>query len=112
MMLQELRNIRQIPGEGIRRWFVDDDLELILWYNEMKTLEGFQICYDKLAGTRTVTWKMVTTAEGERKSILLSDGPYNRSRLIALTRESAGPSADIDDGLRKFILDRLESHGA
>ena len=107
-MLQELKNVKQIEGEGLRRWFVDDDIELILWYDLTRRLEGFQICYDKMAGTRTITWKKAVTPEGEAKSVLLSDGPYNRSRLLALAERS---TRGLDETLRSFIMDRLESHG-
>lgn len=107
-MLQELKDVKQIKGEGFRRWFVDNDFELILWYDPMKKLEGFQICYDKMAGTRTITWKKVVTPEGKMKSVLLSDGPYNRSRLLALAEHS---TRDLEESLRSFILNRLESHG-
>lgn len=107
-MLQELKDVRQIRGEGLRRWFIDDDLELILWYDPDKKLEGFQICYDKLAGTRTITWRKVTPVTGETKSLLVSDGPYNKGRLLALMKRS---SENLDENLRNFILKRLETHG-
>ena len=107
-MLQELKNVRQIRGEGLRRWFADENLELILWYDSEKKLEGFQICYDKLAGTRTITWRKASPVEGETKSILVSDGPYNKARLFALMQRS---SESLDSNLRSFILNRLESHG-
>ena len=106
-MLRELTNVRQVEGEGTRRWFIDDDLDLILWYDDERKLEGFQICYDKLAGTRTVTWRIVPT-DGGTKSILVSDGPYNKTRLYALMERS---SKGLEEGLRAFILERLESHG-
>lgn len=107
-MLEELQNIRQIKGDGFRRWFVDKDLELILWYDEAKELSGFQICYDKLAGNRSVTWKKRIGKDGKAKSVLVSDGPYNKSRLCALVERSMD---SLDDKLRAFILERLESHG-
>ena len=107
-MFQELKNVRQIEGEGLRRWFVSDDLELILWYDENKKLEGFQICYDKLAGTRTITWKMVTTTDGKSKSIIISDGAYNKTRIYSLVERD---SENLEETLRSFILKRLESHG-
>ena len=107
-MLKELTDVRQINGEGVRRWFIDDDLELILWYDLDRKLEGFQICYDKLAGTRTITWKKVSPASGETKSILVSDGPYNKDRLLALMERS---SENLDGNLRSFILKRIETHG-
>jgi len=107
-MLQELPNVRQIKGEGLRRWFISDNLELILWYDDEKKLEGFQICYDKLAGTRTLTWKMINTPDGGHKSILISDGSYNKTRVYSLVEKD---SETLDEDLRGFILKRLKSHG-
>ena len=107
-MLEELLNIRQIRGDGFRRWFVDEDLELILWYDETKALSGFQICYDKLAGNRSVTWKKRIGEDGKTKSVLVSDGPFNKPRLCALMEQSMG---NLDAKLRTFILERLRSHG-
>ena len=107
-MLKELLNIRQIKGDDFRRWFVDKDLELILWYDDAKNLTGFQICYDKVAGNRSVTWKRRIGEDGKPKSVLVSDGPYNKARLCALVEQGMG---NLDDELGLFILERLKSHG-
>jgi len=107
-MLEELLSIRQVRDDGFRRWFVDEDLELILWYDEAKTLAGFQICYDKLAGNRSVTWKKRIGKDGKAKSVLVSDGPFNKPRLYALMEHSMG---NLDAELRAFILKRLRLHG-
>jgi hypothetical protein len=45
-MLAEIRDVRQIPGEGFRRWFSDGDFDLIVWYAGGE-IAGFQLCYDK-----------------------------------------------------------------
>ena len=50
-MLSEIKNARQVPGEGKRRWFRDDDFDLIIWYDDSDTVFGFQLCYDKLLGS-------------------------------------------------------------
>jgi len=107
-MLRELDNFRQTHVEGARRRFIDEDLELILWYDRNNKLEGFQILYDKSAGTRTITWKKVKPADGELKSVLVSDGPYNREKLQNLIEKSSG---SLETDLRRFILERLKSHG-
>ena len=54
-MLSELENVRQVDGEGFRRWFADEYFDLIVWYKE-KSLIGFQLCYDKGADERALTW--------------------------------------------------------
>lgn len=45
-MLVELKDVRQIPNDGFRRWFTDEDFDLIVWYEDDK-ITGFQLCYDK-----------------------------------------------------------------
>ncbi|MCG8454256.1 MAG: hypothetical protein MI717_13865 [Spirochaetales bacterium] len=107
-MLKELKNVRQIAGERPRRWFVDEDIELILWYGEDRKLSGFQVCYDKKAGTRSVTWKRITEENGETHSVLLSDGPFNKDRVMALVKRD---SENLEEEVRQFILQRLETLG-
>jgi hypothetical protein len=50
-MLREIRNVKEIPGQGARRWFNDEHLDLFVWYDARGRIIGFQICFDK--NTRT-----------------------------------------------------------
>ena len=57
-MLEEVKNVPQQPRvSGYRRWFADDEMELILWYGESGELTGFQLCYDVSRRERAFTWK-------------------------------------------------------
>ncbi len=56
-MLHELQKVRQVPGEGRRRWFTDAYFDLIVWYAEDGGLAGFQLCYDKQGWERAFTWR-------------------------------------------------------
>ena len=55
-MLRELRHVRQIKGEGIRRCFRDPYFKLIVWYDDEDSLTGFQLCYDRQGRERAFTW--------------------------------------------------------
>ena len=45
-MLKELVHVRQIEGEGFRRWFRDADFDLIVFFHEKDgEITGFQLCY-------------------------------------------------------------------
>ena len=55
-MLTEIRNPRQVAGEGMRRWFTDEYFDLIVWYDNAHALLGFQLCYDKQGRERALTW--------------------------------------------------------
>lgn len=100
-MLVEIENVRQVPEEGVRRWFMDKDMDLILWYDK-EILMGFQISYDKRSVQRTVTWK--SSSEGRKSSSLTCDGPYNKKRVIRLLEQNG---SEIDRNLLNFILHQL-----
>jgi len=55
-MLHEQRNVRQVPGDHFRRWFSDENLEIVVWYEESGAIFGFQICYDPRERPRALTW--------------------------------------------------------
>ena len=40
-MLTESRNIRQNPGEDHRRWFSDEEFDLIVWQTTRGQLSAF-----------------------------------------------------------------------
>ena len=56
-MLSEIEGARQIADEGKRRWFRDDELDLIVWYGDDDRVDGFQLCYDKSTRERALTWR-------------------------------------------------------
>ncbi len=81
-MLVEIKNVRQIPGEDIRRWFVDENTDLIVWYDPAaEIISGFQLCYDKKSVQRCLTWQKSSSAG---TSLLSADGRYSRNRVIRL----------------------------
>lgn len=55
-MLREIADVKQIPGEPKRRWFSDEVFDLIVWENPAGGIAGFQLCYDKGADQRALTW--------------------------------------------------------
>lgn len=61
-MLREIRNIKQIPGQGARRWFSDEQLDLFVWYETGGRILGFQLCFDK--NTRAERALTFTEEEG------------------------------------------------
>jgi hypothetical protein len=81
-MLVEIEKVRQVPGEDYRRWFVDENTDLIVWYDASgDRITGFQLCYDKKSVQRCLTWQR---SETDRKSIMSADGRYSRKRVIRL----------------------------
>lgn len=53
----ERSDVRQVPGEGSRRWFSDAAFDPVVWYEDDAKgggdgIVGFQFCYDKLGRER------------------------------------------------------------
>ena len=51
-----MRDVRQDSSDYVRRWFFDENFDLIAWYAHDGTLSGFQLCYDKAAREKALTW--------------------------------------------------------
>ncbi|MFC1556137.1 hypothetical protein ACFL67_03550 [candidate division KSB1 bacterium] len=120
-LLTEVKNVRQISGEGKRRWFADAYFDLIVWYNSDEEITGFQLCYDKQFDERALTWNKVIgytheridTGEDDlhmRKSspVLVLDGIFDFSMIAEKFKSCA---SQIDSGLTDFIYNAiLEYH--
>jgi hypothetical protein len=92
--LREIRNVRQISGEPIRRWFTSADMDLIVWFGEGGGPVAFELCYDKGHGEHSIAWNArrgythAVVDDGERRPgkpkaspLLLADGPFDARRL-------------------------------
>ncbi|MFP4113336.1 MAG: hypothetical protein ACOCZB_01890 [Spirochaetota bacterium] len=120
-MLREWRGVRQRPEEGKRRWFTDEDMDLIVWYSSEDTIRGFQLCYGKLGDQHAVTWfsdgmythAKVDDGESGRESgtkqtpILVQDGVFD-ARAVA--QEFKRESVQVDPEIRRLVYDRLRRY--
>ena len=82
-MLSEIKRVRQIQGEGYRRWFSDKFLDLIIWYND----DG---------ENKIHLYKMTP--------ILVSDGVFDNKKIVKKFREE---STEIDSNISAFVFDKL-----
>ena len=121
-MLFERSHIRQIEGEGYRRWFSDEYFDLIVWYesSELRTITGFQLCYDKERGERALTWRSnrgythdriddgETVPGPKRTPVLMPDGAFERAPIVErLEREGSR----IDQEVVRFVTQKIEQYG-
>lgn len=117
MMLRETKNIRQFPGESIRRWFSDNFFDLIVWYSPRKTIKGFQLCYQKGLDEKALTWfkgagfshSRIDNGEdrpGRHKMtpILTPDGLFDREYIVGLFRKV---STGIDSTIASFVCEKI-----
>jgi hypothetical protein len=118
-MLHEVQNARQVPGEGFRRWFTDPNFDLIVWYGEDQSVEGFQLCYDKSVKERALTWKRgkgflhEKVDDGEvplaakMTPILLPDGHFDARGIGA---QFLAASVEMDQEVAQFVLEAIKGY--
>lgn len=56
-MLKEATNVTQIDGDPRRRWFWNNYLDLVVWFDDMDEIIGFQLYYDRHGDQAGLTWK-------------------------------------------------------
>jgi hypothetical protein len=107
-MLRELRNVRQEPGDHFRRWFTDENLEIVVWFDQAGAIFGFQICYDLRSQPRALTWTQkrgfshAAIDEGDdkptsnRTPMLVANSSYDAAKLrVSFLASSDGlPSSE------------------
>lgn len=117
-MLEEKR-VSQPDGPGRRRWFVDDDFDLIVWLDGGGGVRGFQLCYDRQGTERALTWtggqgyfhNRIDDGEADptknRSPILVADGHFDADAVTGSFRRS---STSVPGEIRAFVLGKLESY--
>ena len=107
-MIAEIRDVRQNPGEGYRRWFRDDKFDLIVFYPsaEREEISGFQLCYGRENGERVLTW---LKSRGYRHN-RVDDGeiPYHNKMSPILVKDGV---FDPDSVLEEFLEAALQVDG-
>ena len=91
-MLKEM-SVGQQSEPPPRRWFRDEDFDLIVWFSEQGAPDGFQFCYDRRGHKRAVTW---TEGAGYRHD-RIDDGKGNRARNRSPIWVSDGARRWADD---------------
>lgn len=115
-MLTEFKNVAQKPeDDGRRRWFSDNQLELIVWYCPENMLTGFQFCYDIGAGEHAVTWKNNYLHHNKiddgdiggapnMSPILVPDGIMPKDQILKIFKENC---LEIEYEIAQFVIDKL-----
>ena len=115
-MLREVRHVMQVPGEPRRRWFSDENFDLIVWFSPENEVIGFQLCYDKETEQKALTW---LNQEGYRHSrvddgdnpgkmkaspVLEADGHLDREGIGRRFRENRG---DVPDKIADCVYNKI-----
>ena len=115
-MLRELRDVRQIAGESLRRCFSDATMDLTVWVDASGGITGFELCYDKENAERALRWirgegfdhKRVDDGEqspwDNLTPILIPDGVFPAKEISRLFEEN---SREIDRSIADFVFRKL-----
>ena len=118
-MLYEIKDVRQIKGEGKRRWFTSDNFDLIMWYGDDGSIDGFQLCYDKMGKERALTWRPgdryshMKIDSGElwptfnKTPILVADGVFNKKLVLAQFQKE---SSIVDKNIKEFVSNKIKQY--
>jgi hypothetical protein len=80
-VLEEYPKVAQERGaEGPRRWFSDEEMDLIVWLGEDGGIKGFELCYDKSRREHAFEWRLGGTlrhfaVDGGESTPLRNDTP-------------------------------------
>ncbi len=106
-----MRHVRQDSTDSFRRWFFDDNFDLIAWYKPDGGLLGFQLYYDKAGNEKALTW-FSTRGLSHHAVDSGEDSPwFNRSpMLVAASGRSKMPRLlssfrTSDEGLPSELKD-------
>jgi hypothetical protein len=116
-MLREIQNVKHIPGQGARRWFNDEHIDLFVWYDAGGGILGFQLCFDKdTPGERALTFTeaagysldyVVTEASvcDMGSPMLVRGGEFSRQQLL----DQLGCRGEVlERPLYEYIREKLE----
>jgi len=120
-MLYEIKRIDQKDPGLKRRWFYDEQMDLLVWFDEEEKIAGFQLSYDKLTNPHTLTWfknkgyrhnilDIERNKIGRRKGIpilLLPNGLFEKDKVAEDFKKN---STDIDNQVSKFVYNKILSY--
>jgi hypothetical protein len=84
-VLEEFSKVAQERGaDGARRWFSDEEMDLIVWTADDGAFDGFELCYDKSGRERAYEWRRGGTlrhyaVDSGESTPLRNDTPILRS---------------------------------
>ncbi|WP_136417491.1 hypothetical protein [Herbaspirillum sp. ST 5-3] len=123
MRLQEITQVRQLPGDRKRRWFTSDTMDLIVWMDAQGDIDGFQLCYDKGRTEKALHWTrdrglshmLVDDGEGNgalsyKASPMLRGGAPRDIKKTGMLFEHAAQA--LPRNIKEFVLSKIEDDAA
>lgn len=118
-MLLEVKNVQQMEGEPLRRWFFSHEQDLWVWFGEKGQVVAFQLAYSKYRNEHAIRWGEekgfrhygVDDGEsgpiGKGVPILVMNGKFQAQAVLNRFKDI---SVNIPREIGDFIVARLQEH--
>ena len=118
-VLREIRDVRQVQEEPRRRWFSDENFDLIVWFDPENEVIGFQLCYDKETEQKALTWlnqdgyqhSRIDNGDnpGKMKAspVLEANGHFDREGIGHRFRKNRG---DVPDKIADYVYEKIMNY--
>lgn len=104
--MEEYKDIRQRQGEGYRRYFYDEKIAIMIWFdNENGNITGFQIAYDKRNNEKVLTYKEDEERKIRSHRFVSGTIPYEHgSNMTSILKGDAGnvSKENLDDFTKRI----------
>jgi len=121
--LREIHAVRQVAGEGLRRWFTSETMDLLVWFDEDDMPIRLQLGYGKgrHRDERIFSWRkgvgydhlVVGNGEHDKRykatPLMMSDAAFNGAHVGNLFREY---SINVPLWIVDFVLEKIAAYGA
>jgi len=119
--MKDLREARFVPMDGskVRRWFSNENFDLIVWHDAAGEITGFQLCYGKPHDEQAIVWKKkkgfshhrVDSGEDtplkNRSPVLRVGGTFNADLVMKEFKDSC---KSIDPIISDFVFLKLKEY--
>ena len=107
--LQEYVNVSQKEPGLKRKWFSDDKYVLIIWFDKLSKIKGFQILYGGSEKNCIISWD----DDGKFSHILINNYNLGSPKSLGyisqdIVSDFTEHASTIDKNILKFILGKIE----
>ena len=116
-MLTEIKKIKQVTGEPVKRWFHSEQMDLFVWYDNNQFI-SFQLCYDKEKDEKAISWHKDKSLQHQKVDDGENHPGHYKATPILLQNESIDLNIIVDefkkhslnliDEIKGFVLNKIE----